>query len=145
MNISGKIFLSGSPQATRKIGEEIAKKLRSGSLVFLTGELGSGKTTLVQGIAKALGVREKVRSPSFLIVNEYSAKGGAKLYHMDLYRLAPADIDNFGLEDYLFGRGICVVEWAEKLNRRLNAGLEIKLKWLSERERSISIHENTGN
>lgn len=124
---------------TRKIGATIAKQLRPGSLVFLTGELGSGKTTLVQGITKALGVRKKARSPSFVIVNEYGARGRAKVYHMDLYRLGRADLDNFGLEDYLFGGGICVVEWAEKLNRRVNAGLRIKFKWVSERERSITI------
>lgn len=129
---------------TRKIGETIARQLRPGSLVFLTGELGSGKTTLVQGITKALGVTKKTRSPSFVIVNEYSARGSAKVYHMDLYRLASSDLDNFGLEEYLFGGGICVVEWAEKLNRRVNADLRIKFKWISERERSITLYENIG-
>jgi tRNA threonylcarbamoyladenosine biosynthesis protein TsaE len=80
-----------------------------------------------------------------MIVNEYSARGRAKLYHMDLYRLTSRDIDGFGLEDYLSGSGICVVEWAEKLGRRLKPDLEVRLAWLGDNERSIKIHENTGN
>ena len=79
----------------------------------MSGELGSGKTTLTQGILHGLGSDEFARSPTFVLVNEYGAR--LPLYHVDLYRLDSFDeIDSLGLDDYLFGDGLCVIEWANK-------------------------------
>ena len=81
--------------------------------MLLTGDLGSGKTTLTQGILHGLGSDEFARSPTFVLVNEYNAR--LPLYHMDLYRLDTfEDVDGLGLDDYLYGDGLCVVEWADK-------------------------------
>ena len=88
-------------------------RAREGDVVLLTGDLGAGKTTLTQGILHGLGSNEFARSPTFVLVNEYDAR--IPLYHMDFYRLGSfEDIDGLGLDDYLFGDGICVIEWADK-------------------------------
>lgn len=101
---------------TLLLGEKLGKLLGAGDIVLLFGELGSGKTLLTRGIAKGLGLEpgEYVRSPSFTLVNEYRAR--LPIYHIDLYRMESfADIENLGLEEALFGAGVTVVEWAEKL------------------------------
>lgn len=107
---------SDSVQQTIKIGKSIAKNLKAGDILCLFGELGSGKTVLVKGIAKGLGVKEKkVISPTFVLIQEYS---GAKLplYHFDLYRLKrKIDILGLGYEEYFFGQGVTVIEWADRL------------------------------
>ena len=80
---------------------------------MLSGTLGAGKTTLTQGVAWGLGADEYARSPTFVLVNEYAAR--LPIYHMDLYRLDSfAEVDGLGLDDYLFGDGVCVIEWADK-------------------------------
>jgi tRNA threonylcarbamoyladenosine biosynthesis protein TsaE len=108
-------IISKSPSQTRKIGEKIGKLLRKGDIVGLTGKLGGGKTTIIQGIARSLGVRNKqyVRSPSFVLVHEY--RGKMPVYHIDLYRLSGKEIADLGYEEYLFGEGVCMIEWVEKI------------------------------
>ena len=87
----------------------------AGELIGLVGELGAGKTCLVRGLAEGLGIApRKVRSPTFTLVNEYSG-GRLPLYHIDLYRLVPSPVDRMALRDYLYGDGVCVVEWFERL------------------------------
>ena len=104
---------SRSADSTREIGREIGSRARRGEVILLIGDLGSGKTTLTQGILQGLGSDEFARSPTFVLVNEYDAR--IPLYHMDLYRLVSfEDIDGLGLDDYLFGDGLCVIEWADK-------------------------------
>ena len=104
---------STSAESTRRIGRGIGSRALKGDVVLLTGDLGSGKTTLTQGILRGLGSDEFARSPTFVLVNEYNAR--LPLYHMDLYRLDSFEsIDGLGLDDYLFGAGLCVVEWANK-------------------------------
>ena len=104
---------SSSADSTREIGREIGSRARKGDVVLLTGDLGAGKTTLAQGILHGLGSNEFARSPTFVLVNEYNAR--LPLYHMDLYRLDSfEDVEGLGLDDYLFGDGLCVVEWADK-------------------------------
>lgn len=109
-------FISESPQDTIKFGKKIAKLLKPTFVVGLYGDLGSGKTTLVKGIAVALGVEgSEVNSPTFVLIKEYRAK--FPLYHFDLYRLnSISQIEGLGYEEYLSGKGICVIEWAEKLD-----------------------------
>ncbi|BCV22717.1 tRNA (adenosine(37)-N6)-threonylcarbamoyltransferase complex ATPase subunit type 1 TsaE [Moorella sp. Hama-1] len=100
--------------ATRKLGEELAAILEPGAILILSGELGAGKTTLTQGLARGLGVTVPVTSPTFTLIQEY--QGRYPLYHIDLYRLEdPEAMLDLGLEEYFAGEGITVVEWGERL------------------------------
>ncbi|MGQ9676882.1 MAG: tRNA (adenosine(37)-N6)-threonylcarbamoyltransferase complex ATPase subunit type 1 TsaE [Chloroflexota bacterium] len=110
---------SRSPAQTRRLGACLGKLLRPGDVLLLQGPFGSGKTTLVQGIAKGLGVRGRVTSPSFALVNEYRADEyhmRVPIYHIDVYRIAsPEEALQFGLDEYLSERAISLVEWAERV------------------------------
>ena len=104
---------SDSVETTHELGRAIGANVRPGDILLLTGGLGAGKTTLTQGILWGLGADEYARSPTFVLVNEYYAR--IPVYHMDLYRLDSfEEIDGLGLEDYLYGDGLCVIEWADK-------------------------------
>jgi len=104
---------SNSPQETRRLGMRIGRLAMEGDILLLIGNLGAGKTCLTQGIANGLGIEEDTPSPSFVLVREFC--GRLPLYHIDLYRLGNLDeIAELGLDDYLYGRGVCVIEWAEK-------------------------------
>ncbi|MCD5398516.1 MAG: tRNA (adenosine(37)-N6)-threonylcarbamoyltransferase complex ATPase subunit type 1 TsaE [Dehalococcoidia bacterium] len=108
-----KSIRSYSPEDTHKIGRWIGAKAQSGDVLLLVGDLGTGKTTLTQGILWGLGGTEYARSPTFVLVNEYPAR--LTMYHMDLYRLnSIEEIEDLGLDDYLYGNDLCVVEWADK-------------------------------
>jgi tRNA threonylcarbamoyladenosine biosynthesis protein TsaE len=112
-----------SPQETFALAEAFAQKLAAGDVVALDGELGAGKTLFVQGLASGLGIPGDVfvRSPSFAILNDYRG-GRVPLYHLDFYRLTrPEELRDLGLEEYLDGDGICVVEWAERFPGALPA------------------------
>ena len=105
---------TASAEYTRKLGESLGGLLSGGEVIGLEGELGSGKTTFAQGLARGLGVEEVVASPSFTIIREY--QGRVPLYHMDLYRLDDtAELIDVGVPDYLSGEGVAVIEWAERL------------------------------
>ena len=105
---------TNSAAETRALGEELSSSLRPGDVVVLEGELGAGKSELARGIARGLGVRETVTSPSFTILNVYES-GRYPLYHFDWYRLESADeLYELGMDEYLGGDGIAVVEWAER-------------------------------
>lgn len=122
-----------------KLGEKLAGKLKKGSIVTLTGDLGSGKTTFVQGLFRKFGIKGFARSSSFIIANEYSSKHG-KLYHLDLYRLNACDINSLGLEEYMKGDGITVIEWADKLKKSsIRPTAAVNFKWISEQERRIRV------
>jgi tRNA threonylcarbamoyladenosine biosynthesis protein TsaE len=109
------IIASHGEDETRAFGMRLAQHLRGGELIGLVGELGSGKTCLVRGLAEGLGIApEKVRSPTFTLVNEYRG-GRLPVYHIDLYRLVPSPVDRMALRDYLGAEGVCVVEWFERL------------------------------
>src|SRR3989339_984824 len=108
------IYYSRNAKETVELGRKIGKKLKANDVVCLTGTLGAGKTTLVQGIAAGLDVKDYVNSPTFIIINEHP--GRLVLYHIDLYRLEDgAEIEDLGLEEYFNAGGVCVIEWAEKL------------------------------
>ena len=106
-------LLTRSPEETQALGEALGMAAHSGDLILLWGELGAGKTCLVQGIARGLGVQDSVRSPTFVLVTQH--KGRIMLYHIDLYRLDDLrEVEDLGLDDYIEGEGMCVVEWADK-------------------------------
>lgn len=135
------VIVSKSERQTIELGSEIARHLKPGDLVALSGDLGAGKTTLVKGIAKGLGVKDHkyVNSPSFVLVKEY--KGRIPLFHFDIYRLSHLkDIEDIGYEDYLGKRGVVVIEWAKKMSRILpKRYLEISLKIKNPDQRIIAI------
>ena len=113
-------FRTHSPEETQAIGVRIGCQLNPGDVVALIGDLGVGKTCLTQGIARGAGVDENqtVNSPSYILINEYEGK--IPIYHIDLYRLQRIeDIVALGLEEYLEGDGICVIEWADRLGELL--------------------------
>ena len=108
-------FVTHSREETAALGERLAGTLTEGRVVAFTGDLGAGKTAFVSGMARALGVEERVTSPTFTIVNEYE-RGRLPLFHFDMYRLDSADeLFHIGWEDYLARGGICAVEWSENV------------------------------
>ena len=112
-------ILSNDQDETLKLGKRISSRLKAGSIVCLFGDLGSGKTTLVKGIAQGLGIDpDVVNSPTFVLLNIYEGK--LPLYHFDLYRIeAVQEILALGYEEYFYGEGITVVEWAQRLRHLL--------------------------
>ncbi len=108
-------FISNSPAETLALGESWAAQARPGWVIGLSGELGSGKTQLVKGLARGLGIARRIASPTFALINEYR-EGRLPLFHLDLYRLdTPEQVVAAGLEEYLFTpRGVTVVEWVER-------------------------------
>ena len=132
-------FITHSPEQTQNLGTSIGEIARPGDVFLLVGKLGSGKTCLTQGIAWGLGIKEYAMSPSFVIVRELY--GRLPLYHIDLYRLDRIEESmEVGLDDYLYGKGVCVVEWAEKALSILPKNyLLIKINYLSETGRSFQM------
>ena len=127
-----------SAAETRALGEEIASSLQKGDVLLLEGEMGAGKSELTRGIAKGLGVTETVTSPTFTILNVYES-GRVPLYHFDLYRIGSAEeIWEMGMDEYLGGDGIAVVEWPERCPEVLPEGCRrIRITALDENTRRI--------
>ena len=108
-------FISHSPAETQSLGERWGRTAESGLVIGLSGELGAGKTELVKGLARGLGIAARVHSPTFTLVNEYDG-GRLPLFHLDLYRLETAgQIIAAGLEEFLQPKGVTVIEWAERI------------------------------
>lgn len=134
-------MISNSIDETMDIGAKLARALRPGSVVALVGELGSGKTVLTKGIARGLGVKDVryINSPTFVIIKEY--RGRIPLYHFDLYRLnASTVLDSENFEEYFYGDGVTVVEWADKIRRLLPKNrVEVRLSVAGDNKRKIEI------
>lgn len=108
-------YISNSPTETEALGEALAARLTAGTVVAFTGDLGAGKTAFTRGLARGLGVPDRVTSPTFTIVNEYLG-GRLPLFHFDMYRLPDSDaLFDIGWEDYLDRGGVCAVEWSEQV------------------------------
>ena len=137
--ILSNVLISRSPDQTRIVAADFARTLTAGSVVKLIGDLGSGKTEFVKGMAKGLNCESLVTSPTFTLVHEYHG-GRLPLFHMDLYRLNhEAELDNIGFEDYLRAGGVCVVEWADKFADRMpRNSAEIVLTILENNARRIA-------
>jgi tRNA threonylcarbamoyladenosine biosynthesis protein TsaE len=136
-----KIFLADA-QATRSLGVRLGQSLPPGSVILLEGDLGTGKTTLVQGIGEGLGIEDAIVSPTFTLINEYT-EGRIPLYHLDLYRLEPAEVETLNLESYWEGvelpLGIVAIEWAERLLYKPSSYLELHLAYWNNSGRQIEL------
>lgn len=115
-------FITNSPEETEKIGAAVGKIIPAGTVLAYRGDLGAGKTAFTRGLARGLGFKEAVTSPTYTIVNEYLG-GRLPLFHFDMYRLSSADdLFDIGWEDYLSRGGVCAVEWSEQVADALPEG-----------------------
>ncbi len=142
--------ISHSVEQTQRLGMRLGELLQGGELILLEGQLGTGKTTFTQGLALGLDITETVNSPTFTLLKEYAgqprpgradmpARVGPALYHFDLYRLDdPAEIFDLGFEEYFYGKGVCLIEWADKADLFWPRDhLRIRFKMLSETKRGL--------
>ncbi|MGP1522576.1 MAG: tRNA (adenosine(37)-N6)-threonylcarbamoyltransferase complex ATPase subunit type 1 TsaE [Treponema sp.] len=133
-------FYTESAEQTIGLGEKIGSFLRPGDVIALQGTLAAGKTTITKGIARALGITEDITSPTFTLISVY--EGRLPLYHMDVYRLeGSADFSDLGAEEMLYGNGICVIEWSEKIMDELPSRT-IVIKLSAENEKRTVTIEN---
>ena len=132
-------FLTNSPEETEKVGAALGKILPPGTILAYRGDLGAGKTAFTRGLAKGLGAKDMVTSPTYTIVNEYLS-GRLPLFHFDMYRLTSADdLWDIGWEDYLERGGVCAVEWSENVTDALENPIFIRLEKVDENTRRITI------
>ncbi|MCR4953833.1 MAG: tRNA (adenosine(37)-N6)-threonylcarbamoyltransferase complex ATPase subunit type 1 TsaE [Treponema sp.] len=107
-------FTTKTPEETIELGVRIGKKLQKGDVIAMQGTLAAGKTTITKGIAQALGINDTITSPTFCLISEYYGK--MPLYHMDVYRLeGTEDFINLGTDDMIYGDGVSIIEWSEKI------------------------------
>ena len=132
-------FFSRSPEQTRRLGVRLGSLLQPGDLVCLSGDLGAGKTTLVQGVAQGWGSLDPVSSPTFVLVNEYRRPDGHCLYHLDAYRLANwLEAEDLDL-DRMLETGALMIEWPERIKEVFQEGrLWINLRWIADEQRGMT-------
>ena len=132
-------FITNSPFETENVGEALGKRLQPGTILAYEGDLGAGKTAFTRGLARGLGAKEQVTSPTYTIVNEYLS-GRMPLFHFDMYRLSCADdLWDIGWEDYLDRNGVCAVEWSENVEDAMEDAIFITIEKLGEDSRRITI------
>ena len=141
MKVESNAIVLPDAEATRQLGRNLAQSLPPGSVILLEGDLGSGKTTLVQGLGEGLGIKDPIVSPTFTLINEYP-EGRIPLYHLDLYRLEPQEVEALNLEAYWegieFPPGIVAIEWAERLSYKPNNYLQISLTYQTDGSRQAN-------
>lgn len=132
-------YITHSPAETEAVGEALAKTLRPGTVLAFRGDLGAGKTAFTRGLGRGLGCTERVTSPTYTIVNEYTS-GRLPLFHFDMYRLRSSeDLFDIGWEDYLERGGVCAVEWSENVADALDGAIWITIEKTGENSRRITI------
>ena len=132
-------FITNSPAETEAVGAALGKIIKAGTVIAYRGDLGAGKTAFTRGLARGLGCKELVTSPTYTIVNEYLG-GRLPLFHFDMYRLRSSDdLWDIGWEDYLDRNGICAVEWSENVEDALEDALSITIEKLGEESRRICL------
>ena len=132
-------FVTNSPEETEELGERLGRALSPGDVVAFTGDLGAGKTAFTRGIARGLGIGDRVTSPTFAIVNEYEG-GRLPLFHFDMYRLTSSDeLFDIGWEDYLQRGGVCAVEWSENVADAMQGAISVRIGRDSDEQRTIII------
>lgn len=134
------IFTTNSSRQTQKLGETLAKELKRGEIICLSGELGSGKTTFAQGVLKGLGAKKPYTSPTFVVMKYYKVESRS-IYHIDAYRVGPKDILDLGWEEIIANKNnIIIVEWAERIKNIIpKNAVWLKFEHLNENKRKISI------
>lgn len=136
-----EVRLTGSEPETERAGEELGRRLDRGKVILLYGDLGAGKTAFVRGLARGLGiVADEVASPTFTIVQEHAGPR-AILYHVDLYRLEPAEIDDLGLDDLIAADDVVAIEWADRWGHRPEDAIEVHLEHAGDDRRRITVRE----
>lgn len=130
---------AASPRETMELGIALAKLLRPGDLISLEGDLGAGKTQLAKGIGAGLGIEENtITSPSFTLINQY--EGRYPLYHFDVYRIEPVDLEELGYEEFFFGKGVCLVEWGDRVRDYLpDEYLQIVIQQAGAQKRELTL------
>ena len=132
-------FITNAPAQTQAIGQALAAQLRPGDVIAYLGGLGAGKTAFTRGIARGLGIRDAVTSPTYTIVNEYLG-GRLPLFHFDMYRLGSAEeLWDIGWDDYLRRGGVCAVEWSENVAEAMENAIYVRIEHLGEDMRRITI------
>ena len=137
-----------SPEETFEFGKELGKQAKAGTVICLDGELGVGKTVFTQGFAAGLGIEEPVNSPTFTILQIYE-EGRLPLYHFDVYRIEePEEMDEIGYEDYFYGDGVCLIEWASMISELIpEMAIQVTIKKDLEHGfdyRTITVEERFG-
>jgi len=136
-------YLVNSVEETYEVAHKIADSLKGGEIILLNGDLGAGKTTFTKGLAKALGVKDTVTSPTFTFMKEYN-EGRIPLYHFDMYRVeSEEELYELGLNDYLYMQGVCVIEWNKFENIKNPIVIDITVN--DDLSRKIVINEHTNN
>jgi len=134
--------LTTDEEETVAAGEQLARLLSPGDLVLLYGQLGAGKTAFVRGLARGLGARaDDVSSPTYTLIQEYASSRGT-LYHVDLYRLEPAEVEDLGLEELIVGDGFVAIEWADRWHGRPDGAIEVTIQDVGEDSRRIRIRND---
>ena len=139
-------FTTKTPEETIELGFRIGQKLKKGDIIAMQGTLAAEKTTITKGIAKALEINDTITSPTFCLISEYEGK--MPLYHMDVYRLdSEEDFENLGTEDMLYGDGVSIIEWSEKIMGALpKKTIILKLEPEADGSRIITLeNRNNGN
>ena len=132
-------YITNSPAQTEAVGAALARALHPGTVIAYRGDLGAGKTAFTRGLARGLGVKEAVTSPTYTIVNEYLS-GRLPLFHFDMYRLGSEDeLFDIGWEDYLDRGGVCAVEWSENVWGAMEDVIVVTISRLDEDTRKIEI------
>ena len=132
-------FITNAPEQTELVGAKLAQQLTAGTIIAYKGDLGAGKTAFTRGLARGLGAKESVTSPTYTIVNEYLS-GRLPLFHFDMYRLRSADeLFDIGWDDYLERGGVCAVEWSENVADALENPITVTIEKLGEDSRRITI------
>ena len=132
-------FITNSPQETENLGAALGKILKPGTILAYRGDLGAGKTAFTRGLARGLGYKEPVTSPTYTIVNEYLG-GRLPLFHFDMYRLSSSDdLWDIGWEDYLERGGVCAVEWSENVDDAMENAVYVTIHKTGEESRRIEI------
>ena len=132
-------YITNSPEETEDLGAALGKLIPAGTVLAYRGDLGAGKTAFTRGLARGLGCREIVTSPTYTIVNEYLG-GRLPLFHFDMYRLSSADdLFDIGWEDYLDRQGVCAVEWSENVAEAMEGAVTVTIDKLGEETRRITM------
>ena len=137
-------FITHSPEETEQLGAALGRKLNPGTILAYEGDLGAGKTAFTRGLARGLGAKDMVTSPTYTIVNEYLS-GRMPLFHFDMYRLASSDdLWDIGWEDYLERGGVCAVEWSENAADAMEGAIRVRIEKIGDESRRITIEGGDG-